>query len=285
MTTRSKAQEIFKHLMENVLVQASDSDLSKAMERDRIDSFPALMSMTKEEIETLTYAGGDGKSLLLHRSKQSLIRALKSFINYNQELGNNEYLDLTEEDFNTYRVESYNPDDPHKPFKSTATSSASRKGKPTSNNRPPAEDFKKSIKRNKSDYTVLTQDKQWDDWLRSTRATAATHDCDEVLNSTYKPKGQENIDLFEEKQKFMYSVFDKCLQTDMGKHYVRQHDKDSDAQAIFRKLSKYATKSTQAALESSELLTYITTATFTNMNWRGTTQSFILNWCDKLRKY
>ena len=285
MTTRSKSEEVLKHLMENVLVQSSDSDLSKALERDRVDSFPALMSMTKDEIEMLTFAGNDGKIVPLHRSKQSLVRALKSFIYYNQELGKTEYLNLTEDDFNIYRVEDYNPDDPHKPVKSTATSSASRKGKPTPNQRPPAEDFKKSIKRNTSDYIVLKQDKQWDDWLRSTMATARSHACDEVLNPAYKPKGQEDIDLFTEKQKFMYSVFDKCLQTDMGKYFVRQHDGDSDAQAIFRKLSQYATASTQAALESSDLLAYITTATFTDLNWRGTTQSFILNWCDKLRKW
>ena len=47
----------------------------------------------------------------------------------------------------------------------------------------------------------------------------------------------------------------------------------------------YATGSTQVALESSNLLSYIITSTFTDANWRGTTQSFILNWCDKLRKY
>ena len=266
MASRSKAEGIFKHLIENVLVQSSDSDLSKALDHDRVDSFPALMSMTKEEIETLTYTGDDGKIATIHRSKQSLIRALKSFIYYNQELGNTDYLNLTEDDFNIYRVEDYNPDDPHKPVKSTATSSASRKGKPTPNQRPPAEDFKKSIKRNTSDYIVLKQDKQWDDWLRSTMATARSHACDEVLNPAYKPKGQEDIDLFTEKQKFMYSVFDKCLQTDMGKYFVRQHDGDSDAQAIFRKLSQYATASTQAALESSDLLAYIRSEFFSISN-------------------
>ena len=96
MASRSKAEGIFQHLIENVLVQSSDSDLNKALEQDRVDSFPALMSMTKEEIETLTYTGDDGKIATIHRSKQSLIRALKSFIYYNQELGNTEYLNLTE---------------------------------------------------------------------------------------------------------------------------------------------------------------------------------------------
>ena len=141
MTTRSKAQEIFKHLMENVLVQSSDSDLSKALERGRVDSFPALMSMTKDEIEMLTFAGNDGKIVPLHRSKQSLVRALKSFIYYNQELGKTEYLNLSEDDFNIYRMEDYNPDDPHKPVKSTSISSMSEKSKPTNNHRPPAENF------------------------------------------------------------------------------------------------------------------------------------------------
>ena len=139
MTTRSKAQEIFKHLIENVLVQSPDSELSKALQREGITSFPALMSMTKDEIETLTLAADDGKIVLLHRSKHALVRALKSFIYYKQQLGETEYLNLTEDDFNIYRVEDYNPDDPHKPVKSTSTSSVSEKSKPTNNHRPPAE--------------------------------------------------------------------------------------------------------------------------------------------------
>ena len=51
--------------------------------------------------------------------------------------------------------------------------------------------------------------------------TAQSHGCEEILDPSYKPSTSEENNLFIEKQKFFYSVFQECLQTDMGKHYVR----------------------------------------------------------------
>ena len=88
--------------------------------------------------------------------------------------------------------------------------------------------------------------------------------------------------LFIKKQKFIYSVFESVLKTDMGKYIVRQHEDDFDAQEVFRKLETYALTSTQATLDASSLLTYLTSAKF-DSKWKGTSTSFILHWCDKLR--
>ena len=75
------------------------------------------------------------------------------------------------------------------------------------------------------------------------------------------------------------------LQTDMGKHLVRLHENDFDAQAIFKKLSNHAKTSTQASIDTADLLSYITSVKLHNTNWRGTTNAFILHWCDKVRVY
>ena len=64
--------------------------------------------------------------------------------------------------------------------------------------------------------------------------------------------------LFEEKQKYMYAVFERTLLTDQGKAYVCEHQEDFDAQAVYDKISTYAQNSTRAALDSSRLLSYIT---------------------------
>ena len=117
-----------------------------------------------------------------------------------------------------------------------------------------------------SQYKILKEDKQWDDWCRSTIATIRSYTCDEILDPKYKSKNKDYGYLLIEKQKFVCSVFVEFVQTDMGKHNVRMHEKDSDLQSIFKKLSDYATESTQTTLESSNLLTYITTTIFTDSN-------------------
>ena len=70
----------------------------------------------------------------------------------------------------------------------------------------------------------------------------------------------------------------------MGKYFVCQYEQDYDAQSVYKKLSLHASTSTQAAIDSSGLLSYLTSARF-DSHWRGTAQSFVLNWCDKLRAY
>lgn len=76
------------------------------------------------------------------------------------------------------------------------------------------------------------------------------------------------------KQKFMYSVFEEMLQTDMGKYFVRLHEADFDAQAVFRKLSAYAKESTQASIDTADLLSYITSVKLHTLNWKGSTTFF-----------
>jgi hypothetical protein len=79
------------------------------------------------------------------------------------------------------------------------------------------------------------------------------------MNSTYKPTTTEDKALFEVKQTYMFAVFEKTLLTDQGKAYVREYEKESDAhQSIYRRISKYAIKSTKASLEASTILSYIT---------------------------
>jgi hypothetical protein len=45
------------------------------------------------------------------------------------------------------------------------------------------------------------------------------------------------------------------------------------------------TQSTEAMMDSGELLTYLTTAKISDGSWRGTTKIFVLNWIDKLYLY
>ena len=95
----------------------------------------------------------------------------------------------------------------------------------------------------------------------------------------------EDTELFEEKQKHMHSVFEKTLQTDHGKAFVRAHTDDYDAQEVFKKISKHYKESMAASLEASNLLSYITTTKIDNISWKGTTEAFVLHWKEQMRLY
>jgi hypothetical protein len=83
----------------------------------------------------------------------------------------------------------------------------------------------------------------------------------------------------------MYAVFERTLQMDQGKAYIHQHERDSDAQKIYASLVTYSISSTKAALDTSNLLSYIMAAKLGDGSWKGTAHAFILNWQDKVQLY
>ena len=89
--------------------------------------------------------------------------------------------------------------------------------RPTSTKNQKLVSFKKSIKREETAYFTLKDERYFDGFSRSLYITAKSHECEQVLDPAYTPSNAEE-DLFEAKQIFMFSVFDKhsnkvCLST------------------------------------------------------------------------
>ena len=61
--------------------------------------------------------------------------------------------------------------------------------------------------------------------------TAKSHDCEDIpLNHTHSEA--HSIELFQHKNVFMYSVFNRCLLRDMGKTINRKHIQAMNAQLV-----------------------------------------------------
>ena len=279
-TTRSMNAAILKHIFENVLLEPSDGHLAKSLTHHGYDTVWEILEMTKEDIDMLTMESLDPnetKRVPLLRGKCGLIHVLQAFVWYlhNEKLFVT-YTALTSTELNDFRLSHYDPNAPLPPPVFTPRVTTVRST---------VDDFRKSIKRDKSHYAPFKDDKQWDNWRRSTMATARSHGCEDIFDPNYHPSNQDDLAIFAEKQKFIYSVFEEKLQTDMGKYFVRQHEHDYDAQAIYSKLLAHARASTQASIDTADLLSYITTTKLHDSKWCGTAHSFILHWCDKVRTY
>ena len=75
------------------------------------------------------------------------------------------------------------------------------------------------------------------------------------MDSNYTPGSEpEEIELFEAKQTFMFSVFNANLQTDMGKTIVRRPLAYTDAQAVWKELSEHMRTSSKGAQRRGDLL-------------------------------
>ena len=96
--------------------------------------------------------------------------------------------------------------------------------------------FKKGIKREETAYPTLKDERYFHGFSRSLYITAKSHECEQVLDPDYTPSNAEK-DLFETKQIFMFSVFDKHLLTDMGENIVRKSVHTTDAQSVWQEFS------------------------------------------------
>jgi hypothetical protein len=73
--------------------------------------------------------------------------------------------------------------------------------------------------------------------------------------------------LFQEKQKYVYAVLESKVLTDLGKAIIWDHDIDFDAQKAYQKIKTYHLQSTKAKMESSVILSYITSFKLGNGAW------------------
>ena len=68
--------------------------------------------------------------------------------------------------------------------------------------------------------------------------TATTHSCEEVLDVHYMPGTEADSQAWFQQKKhyFMYSVFNKVIQSNMSKTLVRRHAPTLDAQSVWWEL-------------------------------------------------
>ena len=237
--TRQDKLRVFTHILEVILADGKDGPISNALTNAYIRSIPDLMALEEADINTLSYettdSSGQPSQIPLEVGRRGMIRAFKAYVRHLD--SDTDFEKIQVADFDTYRIRTYDPDSPIVPFASKSNTS-------NVTHQRLIDDFRKGIKRDKSQYPALREDKQWDNWHRSALVTARSHGCDHIFDPTFKPNTPEEIGIFDEKQKFMYSVFEDKLLTDMGKHLVRKHQNDYDAHAIFQQLAARAQTST-----------------------------------------
>ena len=144
--------------------------------------------------------------------------------------------------------------------------------------------FKRGIKRDISAYPTLKDEKYYESFKRSVLVTARAHDCEEILQPTFRPKGDaDSLELFRLKNDFMYSVFNKCLLSDMGKTIVRKLLDNMNAQRVWEEFATHMTTSSKGKAEKRRLHTYVT-ITVLDKSWKGTTEQFILHFNEQFRQ-
>jgi hypothetical protein len=226
---KSTLDRILTEVFEDDKDDGGPGDIRRALAEDGTPGITDLAAMDSSEIAALSYTV-DGDKIPLKRYQVGLIKTFKGYLYHRGTLGTPL---LTLEDWDTFDHDAFDK------FRVSTSwmvlSEVGLDGAPmASSNAPPSlaghnnehhstrirdpvSEFKKGIKRDVQSYPDLKQDKGWDAWNRGTISQARAQDVSEVLNPQYSPTDPIDNTLFDEKQKFMYAVFEKHLMSDKGK--------------------------------------------------------------------
>ena len=285
------AQEVFNNVLANVIIGNTDKDhpIRLMVKGESIETLSDFLSIPEPDIKTLQYqplpvTHDDGTTttpslqrlMMVHQNTVRVFHVYAHKLrmeNNNKQLSYQQWGALTQDDFDDFKMTPEAHRSPH-----LSAPGLNR------NARTPANEFQKSIKRDKSQYKDFKDQKYWDSWHRSFLVTAKSHGLEDVLNCGYSPSSPEDKDLFHEKQKFLFSVLDHVIHTNMGKTIVRKHTDTMNAQQAYAEITQFYSSSTLARQNASDLIQYCTSARYTS-EWRGTASSFILHWNTQLDNF
>ena len=293
---RLKRQEENLTRVLDEVVEADNEILKSVLKEKGVNSLGVLFSEPFSVFQDMRYDDEDGEQVALPMWSLNAIRTLRAWNKFllahsesTVDWGNPEI--INQEEYTKYRDEIY----------STALNdSTDEKGNnlvnngllsnPINNNNPGfnfnygcnsdsvdslAREFRRSIKLDKTHYTVIQDDKDFFHWKRLTESTACSHKCENVLRPNYMPKTKQEGLLFQEQNNFIYDVFLTTIQTNMGIHYVRTFERNRDAQSVWTSYCKYTQHSSKSELRVNKIMKDLTLAKL-DSSFKGSTQDFIL---------
>jgi hypothetical protein len=291
--TRDQARAALQHVVRNVMgTGVANSPLELALTEIGVEDIHGLITIDKPMIDNLEYKReGETELTQLTLGTRKMIEVFLDFVRWRAaETGpieDREWETLTKEEFNEFRLlPSYldaramagNYQSLPGQFNSPVLSKSTNNSQNTPRQPTAVESFKRGIKRDPTLFPTLKDEKLNDVWHRSFATQARAQDVAEILNPNYVPSTPEEQELFQLKQLYMFAVLESTVKTDRGKAIVRYYEATSDAQKVYKDLSEHHLKSTKALMDSSDILSYISSVRLGSGDWKGTTEAFITHW-------
>jgi hypothetical protein len=286
--TRSEARTAYTHILHNVLGRADGTPLQLALEEEGIEDIFGLVNLDSSTINNLAYSNSNNNNAItnLRRGDKMLLKCFLSYIQVQHTEGNpirDDWNQITQTEFDAFQIDPKYFLPPKPSLLSPSASSSTKTNNASQYN--PVEMFRRGIKQDATLFPTLKDDKYPNIWHCSFKTQATAQAVSEVLDDSYFSTISDDAVLFQEKQMSWYAVLESKVLTDRGKPFIRDHEHDFDAQKVYQKIKAYHPQSTKAKMESSVILSYITSSWLGEGTWNGTTEAFIINWQNQIWLY
>ena len=281
----TQSVDALTHILDNVFGRGKETPIGKALALHGIIEILDLVNLRQEDIDSLTYPDSEDKCILrnLNPGDKNIIRIFikyTTYQTYNGDAIGDNWTSITRSLFADYRNNNKVTTPTHPPIIQDSPKITTPMIMPT-----PADKFRHSTKRDPTQFPIIKDENMKDIWHRKMNIQARVQGVSHVLDQNYTPTTLEEVELFDEMQKFMYAILDKNVLTDQGRAIVRAHEATYNAQKAYNEIKNHHNSSTKAKIEASSILSYITSVKIDDGSWQGTAEGFILNWQEQLAKY
>lgn len=175
--------------------------------------------------------------------------------------------------FDDFRTTAYNPEEKIVPF--VPNKGADYKDDEVAN-------WKKSMRPSAKDFKEFKEDVYWQKAKESIETTLEAQGLSHLIDINYVPTSKECDDM---QTKWLYKVFTDILKAPSAKSIVTLHLKKRNTRKLWRDLCHELDMSMTAEIRSQEISSYLSSTRLSQSGWRGTTEGFLLHWCEQARLY
>ena len=142
--------------------------------------------------------------------------------------------------------------------------------------------WNRSVKPSKSDYLEFRDETQWLNYKEITVITVNSQGLSHVLDESFVPT---NLALYERQSNWLFSVFMTKFKTPFSKSLIKKYQTSQNTKALWKELSEHMDESFTGEITVQKLSTFLTSFRLSTAQWKGTQESFILNFAEKARQY
>ena len=288
MAPSTRSTDPMEHLLDVVLKAADPKSIYRlAFNAASISTVEDVLSLSKDDLKSLSWTDDAGAVCHLPIGAVNTILSLGGWFADQPTTNATEFLALTPDSLASWRRSQA----ASAPVVQPATSSAPS-GRPSTSSTSgyvlsPADEFKKSIKRDPTAFKSFSDRKQWNPWHREFRAIANAQGLADVLDSTYVPSSTDQQALFDVLQSYTFAVFTRTLKEPSAAGILRKYTgksagtNEGNAQALYVDLVQLMEGGMAARTSRTKLEGDINRLRL-DKNWNKPIANFLVHFSHKL---
>ena len=288
MPASTRSTDPMEHLLDVVLKAGDPKSIYRlAFAAAAASTVEDVLSLSKDDLKSLSWTDDSGATCRLPIGAINTILSIGGWFADQSTTDATEFLALTPESLASWRRSQAAAAPVVRPTATPLPAAVPPVSSTSGYVLSPADEFKKSIKRDPTAFKSFSDRRQWNPWHREFRAIANAQGLGDVLDSAYTPSSTDQQALFDVLQSYTFAVFTRTLKEPSAAGILRNYtgksagSNEGNAQSLYRDLVKLMEGGMAARTARTKLEGDINRLRL-DKNWNKPIVSFLVHFSHKL---